>query len=465
MAFQIFDRPLRFVHPAYSKHTIFTVRESSSATLAQSGFKFVFEVRIFTTDENGDSVSDYHRFTVKPNSDGYASFDAGQIIQDYCTTDTEIFTGTVSGSHDGTHASVFPTQRFSIHTVDRYSRQRSNLIKVIVAVYSQYELNGTTVFLPFNPLGENYAFFNGVQPLEQGSTDFDDLKYILNGNTKEFLTNTSPTIERKIRLGDYYTFAFFNGKFKSANNISSFTSQVTSIKTSFFQSNGNAIGSVNTLPNTFVNDGLSSSSTSIEDADEIQGSLLYVGVGPGNLVNRGVTIPTNTATYTIQAFNSSGAASSQAYTFRLEDDDCKGFETIRLAYLNRLGGYDYYNFTKKSTRTVDTNKGLMKHNPVHFGNVYASRQNFLGGTGVYRSRSIEIIEANTDFITDDEATALEELFTSPQVYMQDTTQSPDTFLPVVVAEKTYTKQTTANDGLKQYVISIEKSNQKLTQRL
>jgi len=49
--------------------------------------------------------------------------------------------------------------------------------------------------------------------------------------------------------------------------------------------------------------------------------------------------------------------------------------------------------------------------------------------------------------------------------MQDTTQSPDTFLPVVVAEKTYTKQTTANDGLKQYVISIEKSNEKLTQRL
>tara|TARA_R100000329_G_scaffold151148_1_gene146111 strand:- start:3441 stop:4835 length:1395 start_codon:yes stop_codon:yes gene_type:complete len=464
MAFQIFDRPLRFVHPAYSKHTIFTVRESSSATVAQSGFKFVFEVRIFTTDENGDSVNDYHRFTVKPNSDGYASFDAGQLIQDYCTTDTEIFTGTTSGSHNGTHASVFPTDRFSIHTVDRYSRQRSNLIKVVVAVYPQYELNGT-VFLPFQPLGDDYAFFNGVQPLEQGSTDFDDLKYILNGDTKEFLTNTSPTIERKIRLGDYHTFAFLNGTFKKVGSIISFTSQASSIKTSFFNSSGNAIGSVNTLNNNSANDGLAQSVATIEDEDEIQGSLLYVGVGPGNLVNRGVTIPTNTATYTVQAFDSSGDASSQAYTFRLEDDDCKGFETIRLAYLNRLGGYDYYNFTKKSTRTVDTNKGLMKHNPVHYGNVYASRQNFLGGTGVYRSRSIEIIEANTDFITDDEATALEELFTSPQVYMQDTTQSPDTFLPVVVAEKTYTKQTTANDGLKQYVISIEKSNEKLTQRL
>ena len=107
----------------------------------------------------------------------------------------------------------------------------------------------------------------------------------------------------------------------------------------------------------------------------------------------------------------------------------------------------------------------MKHNPVHFGNVYASRQNFIGGTGVYRSRSVEIIEANTDYITENEAAALEELFTSPSVYIQDTTQTPDTFLPVVVTEKTYTKQTTANDALKQYVISIEKSNEKLTQRL
>ncbi len=463
MAFQIFDRPLKFVHPAYSKHTIFTVRESSSTTVAQSGFKFVFEVRIFTTDENGDSVTDYHRFTVKPNSDGFASFDAAQIIQDYCTTDTEIFTGAVSGSHNNTHASVFPTERFSIHTVDRYSRQKSNLIKVVVAVYSQYELNGT-VFMPFNVLGEDYAFFNGVQPLEQGSTDFDDLKYILNGNTKEFLTYTSPTIERKVRLGDYHTFAFFNGTFKQVGSILSFTSQVNHITITFLNSTGNTLGT-NTLTNNSFNDGLGTSSTTIEDEDTIQASLLYAGVGPANIINRGGSIPLNTKTYTVQSFNSTGAASSAVYTFRLEEDDCKGFETIRLAYLNRLGGYDYYNFTKKSTRTVDTNRGLMKHNPVHFGNVYAGRQNFIGGTGVYRSRSVEIIEANTDYITENEAAALEELFTSPNVYIQDTTQSPDTFLPVVVTEKTYTKQTTANDALKQYVISIEKSNEKLTQRL
>lgn len=463
MAFQIFDRPLKFVHPAYSKHTIFTVRESSTTTVAQSGFKFVFEVRIFTTDENGDSVSDYHRFTVKPNSDGFASFDAGQIIQDYCTTDTEIFTGTVSGSHNGTHASVLPTQRFSIHTVDRFSRQKSNLIKVVVAVYSQYELGGT-VFLPLNILGEDYAFFNGVQPYEQGSTDFDDTKYLLNDNTKEFLTYTSPTIERKVRLGDYHTFAFLNGKFKRAGSILSLSSQPNVVSITFKDASGSTLGT-NTLTNNTINDGSSLFTTTIEDEDLIQGSLLYVGVGPANIVNRGGSIPANTVTYTVQAFDGSGSASSAVYTFRLEEDDCKGFETIRLAYLNRLGGYDYYNFTKKSTRTVDTNRGLMKHNPVHFGNVYASRQNFIGGTGVYRSRSVEIIEANTDYITENEAAALEELFTSPSVYIQDTTQTPDTFLPVVVTEKTYTKQTTANDALKQYVISIEKSNEKLTQRL
>ena len=263
MAFQIFDRPLKFVHPAYSKHTIFTVRESSTTTVAQSGFKFVFEVRIFTTDENGDSVSDYHRFTVKPNSDGFASFDAGQIIQDYCTTDTEIFTGTVSGSHNGTPASVLPTQRFSIHTVDRFSRQKSNLIKVLVAVYSQYELGGT-VFLPLNILGEDYAFFNGVQPYEQGSTDFDDTKYLLNDNTKEFLTYTSPTIERKVRLGDYHTFAFLNGKFKRAGSILSLSSQPNVVSITFKDASGSTLGT-NTLTNNTINDGSSLFRTTIED--------------------------------------------------------------------------------------------------------------------------------------------------------------------------------------------------------
>ena len=107
----------------------------------------------------------------------------------------------------------------------------------------------------------------------------------------------------------------------------------------------------------------------------------------------------------------------------------------------------------------------MKESTVAYGEVYASRQSWRGGAKAYRTNSVEVIEANTDFITEDEANVLEELFTSPQVYMQDLSNTIDTFLPVVVTEKKYTKQTTANDGLKQYIISIEKSNNKVIQRL
>ena len=116
----------------------------------------------------------------------------------------------------------------------------------------------------------------------------------------------------------------------------------------------------------------------------------------------------------------------------------------------------------------------MSESNTRYNEQTTAQQSFIGGSKVYRSQSKEVIEANTDFISEQEATALESLFTSPQVYMQrladgDATTGfgiqEDTFVPVVVTENTYTKQTTSNDGLKQYVIQIEKSNPRRIQRL
>ena len=82
-------------------------------------------------------------------------------------------------------------------------------------------------------------------------------------------------------------------------------------------------------------------------------------------------------------------------------------------------------------------------------------------TRTYNVNSIEIIEANTDFILEEEAAILEELFYSADVYMQN----GERFEPVVISETEYIKQTSSNDKLIQYVIAIEKGHNTRVQRL
>ena len=92
---------------------------------------------------------------------------------------------------------------------------------------------------------------------------------------------------------------------------------------------------------------------------------------------------------------------------------------------------------------------------------YYNQGTYEGGTRAFNVNAVETIEANTDFIREDEAAILEELFTSPDVYMQ----TGDVFEPVVISETEYIKQTTANDMLKQYIITIEKGHNTRVQRL
>jgi len=198
---------------------------------------------------------------------------------------------------------------------------------------------------------------------------------------------------------------------------------------------------------------------------------LYFGCGTANIANSGYYLD-NVAYYTVAAYNDTTRVSKE-YRFDIVDADCKGFETIRLAFLNSLGAWDYYNFTKKSIRKTQINKTAIKQNygttpfqsTTYFGDVlnydYYNQGTYDGGTRAFNVNAIETIEANTDFITEDEAAILEELFLSPDVYMQ----TGDVFEPVVINETEYIKQTTANDMLKQYIITIEKGHNTRVQRL
>ena len=59
--------------------------------------------------------------------------------------------------------------------------------------------------------------------------------------------------------------------------------------------------------------------------------------------------------YTVNYFPTTPTVSiSELYTIHLNCPDTKGYESIRLCWLNQWGAWDYYTFTKKSIRKTST---------------------------------------------------------------------------------------------------------------
>jgi len=281
---------------------------------------------------------------------------------------------------------------------------------------------------------------------------------LLDGNTKKALTSLDSTVNRKIRIGDYHTIAFFTGTYFTDNTTE--TSSVFDEVKIITYNDSDVLQTTHIYTNVNANGG--GTATSISENQ----NLLYLGCGTQNIDNEYTEDFDGVSYYTVQAFNGATEV-SVLYRFDIVGNDCKGYETIRLAFVNRLGTYDYYNFDKKSIRTTNIVRSTFKqdygHTPsVQNGSNYHDFGSYEGGTKNYNVNATEIIEANTDFITETEAVLLEELFTSPDVYMQN---ADGNFEPVVITNSEYIKQTTANNMVKQYFITLQKGHNTRVQRL
>ena len=158
------------------------------------------------------------------------------------------------------------------------------------------------------------------------------------------------------------------------------------------------------------------------------------------------------------------------YRFDIIEDDCFGHKPTRLTWLNRLGAWDYYTFTKKSVKTVKSKRKNYQQLSGTWNEAEWIPKDHLGGTKVFQNTTKESIELNTDYMDEATATWLEELFTSTEVYIindfYDTNPGMNFTLaryihkyiePVVITSAKYTKKTNVVDGLITYKVTIDKS--------
>ena len=260
-------------------------------------------------------------------------------------------------------------------------------------------------------------------------------------------------------MSDYHTVAFFNGKHSFTKSGAETKSNVAHILFTLTNPDGSIVTDL--VDNTTSNGG-----SSPDEQMTANTGLLYAGIGTQNIIDSGSSLLDTAVVGSymhVQFLEDDLTTAADALYYEIVADDCKGYETIRLAWVNSLGVGTILTLVKLVQEQSQAKELI---SPNH-GNEIDSVANaygygtWQGGLRTYNNDVTETIEASTDFILEQEGFAIEDLFTSTQVHMQ----VGEDWHGVVVTEKDYTQQTHANDKLVQYTIEIQKAHNKRVQRL
>ena len=128
--------------------------------------------------------------------------------------------------------------------------------------------------------------------------------------------------------------------------------------------------------------------------------------------------------------------------FKVKDNDplanCSRYPKMRLCWLNRLGGIDYFSFNFKSKNAIASEKVLFKKN-LDWNYTIGDREET-----ILTQTAVEFWTISSDFISENESNWLKELITSPEVYYL---QNGTTKIPITIADSTYEVKTSLSDHL------------------
>lgn len=192
--------------------------------------------------------------------------------------------------------------------------------------------------------------------------------------------------------------------------------------------------------------------------------MLDLGVGPKNKQVFS-PLPTNTKYYTV-VLRDTGAIISEKITIYIRDCDTK-YTNKRIKYLNRLGGWDYFDFNLRSDETIDVDRSQFRRNlrELNSSNDYTYKMGDRGNT-TYNVNASRTELVRTNWLKTHEASVLEELWTSPQVYLlKDDPKGYPRQYPINITTSSLDKGKGENFGLIRYEIEYQYSNNIFTQRL
>ena len=464
-------------HPLYDtlpvgQDVIFTV-SNTSVVSSYTNVKFIAEVHISSGSPPNPSTSTdiVGTFKTTPNNAGVGMFDFRPIIESFVNSDNLARKTSAYKLVVNTEGTNVP-----IHLIDKFSGNSNAMRYLFIRFQIEYIDSGALVTTGIKD-SDLYNIFNGylkyTDVLDLANTPYTQSignnfgypipeQFTLDNSGGKFLSNAPTT--QYANIEDYGTISFLT-----------ILSIPAKIRLVYYDSSGSQIGTED-VSFASVNGGYGAL---IAQANR---NLFYFGCFPANLRNWSTLF--NSAPiinfiqggyYTVEPLNASDQNFGTKYTFNVNCPTLKGYEPIRLCWLNQWGAWDYYTFNMKSTKMIST-KGSTYQQLEGSWNESAYRiDSFKGGKKAFRVNATEKISMNTDFVSESESEWFEELINSPEVYIlkgfQDDLNSA--FLnisalnqyvtPVRLTTSSYTKKTVANDKLMQYTFEVEKSKTLRTQ--
>ena len=468
MATTIEQKPLLAVLPV-GQDVIFTVSNSPIVS-GETRVKIIAEVYIDTNPIVIASSSPVGTFKTTPNNAGVGMFNFSPIIESFVKSDNSALS---QSKYKTTLASDRP---FSLHIVDKYSRN-GNSVKYIAINFTTEYLDNDPTSSTFGDIildgtadvSEELTVYNGyvknsdVLLLQNSNFGFNFVPFTLNpsGNGR-FLTN-APIVQYATK-NDYGTLAM------TTNGLL----ELAYIRFTYTKTDGTTI--VEQVLRNFTNGAYTSATSNSRSV------FIYIGCYPGNLRNWSGTFQALIAaetlvSYTVQCFNSSNVSLSESIKINLLCPNLKGYEPIRLTWLNQYGTWDYYTFNMKSSKMISTKGSTYQQLEGSWNDSSYRIDSFRGGKKAFRVNATEKITMNTDFVNESETAWFEELINSPEVFILNGYDASEAafitgsinallntyVIPVRLTTSSYTRKTVANDKIMQYTFEVEKSKTLRTQ--
>ena len=466
-------------HPLYDtlpvgQDVIFTV-SNTSVVSSFTNVKFVAVVHISNSaPPNPSTTTDIvGTFKTTPNNAGVGMFDFRPIIESFVNADNLARKDSAYKLTVNTEGTNVP-----IHLIDKFSGNLNTMRYLFIRFQIEYiDASGDLITTDIKD-SDLYNIFNGylkyTDVLDLANTPYTQSignnfgypipqKFTLDQGAGEFLSNAPLTQYANIK--DYGTLSFLT-----------ILSKPDKIRFIYYDSTGTQIG-LEYVDFTLANGGLTNLSA------EVNERLFYFGCFPANLRNWStvfngfVTAGTiQGGYYTVEPLNGANQNFGSKYTINLNCPSEKGFEPIRLCWLNQWGAWDYYTFNMKSSKMISTKGSTYQQLEGSWNESTYRIDSFKGGKKAFRVNANEKISMNTDFVSEAESEWFEELINSPEVYIlkgfqSDVSSDPTITIPAMnqyviparLTTSSYTKKTIANDRLMQYTFEVEKSKTLRTQ--
>tara|TARA_R100000353_G_scaffold144961_2_gene103898 strand:+ start:822 stop:2288 length:1467 start_codon:yes stop_codon:yes gene_type:complete len=482
MAYSIEQQPSKFV--AVNSPLVYVVKEDSGAITGSAKFRYIIQVQISMS--NTASLSTVAKLKLHKNKGGVAIADVSKIVRTYIATQQRDENSNTNTIHNlGVNVTAKPfslndSQAVAIRILGGYetaTNQTSAPVEVLepTGTFTSNVAVGIPATTPYTKTATNVGGLDveGTNfPLnlyKNDTTQPQFHKFLTNAPTVQFVRGSSTSADNV----DLMTICFKQGN-NASSSIITVGEKIEQIAIQYYDSSDTLIAGTSggATVHFFANNTTNGGATAVQSTS-VDRAILYFGCGTKNLETQ--TLSTNArpsnfsnwAYYKIFGCTSADVTDNctKEYKFyrygssRTGIDDrhqsCSRYDNVRLAWRNRLGAWDYMNFRGKSTESVDITSEEMESVPGTWDSATYSYGNYERGKETLYTEATRKLVINSDYLNEEEAQWLEELFTSIDVQIIE----DSIIYPVVITNKTYTKKTSVNDKIKiQYTINLEYAN-------